>query len=210
MGISQKMRDIMIPLDEAAVVTVDTPLKDVIQVLRKLYCQMEEGKCTEAGFRAVLVLDEDRQVVGIVDFQCILEILVPEITGNFPAKVHALWDALGTVSKSHSLEDPKLALRARIMKNAEKRVGDVMLRIKAAIMIDADVLEALMVLCQNKISILPVYGGDQLLGVVRDSDLFLKIGEMLEEPRISYSSNLFSSSMPEDNHRQGNLPVAEC
>lgn len=171
MGISQKIRDIMIPLDEAAIVTADAPLKDVIQVLRKLCCQVEEGKCTEAGFRAVLVLDEDRQAVGIVDFECILEILVPEITGNFPAKVHALWDALGTVSKSHSLEDPKLALRARIMKNAEKRVGDVMLRIKATIMIDADVLEAPMVLCQNKISILPVYEGDQLMGVVRDSDL---------------------------------------
>ena len=199
MGISQKIRHIMIPLDEAAIVTVDTPLKEVIQVLRKLYCQVEDGKCTEAGFRALLVSDEDRQAVGIVDFQCILELLVPEITGNFPAKVHALWDALGTVSKSHALEDPKLALRARIMKNAEKRVGDVMFRIKAAIMIDADVLEALMVLCQNKISILPVYEGDQLLGVVRDSDLFLKIAEMLEKPGIGYSRNLFASSMPEAN-----------
>ncbi len=183
MDVSQKIADIMIPLDEAAIVTVDTPLKDVIQVLRKLYCEVEEGKCTEAGFRAVLVLDEGRQVVGIVDFQRILEVLVPEITGNFPAKVHALWDALGTLSKSHSLEDPKLALRARIMKNAEKRVSDVMLGIKATIKIDADVLEALMVLCQNKISMLPVYDAKQPVGVVRDSDLFLRIAAMVHEPK---------------------------
>ncbi len=183
MGISEKIADIMIPLDEAAIVTVDTPLKDVIQVLRRLYCEVEEGKCTEAGFRSVLVLDEDRQVVGIVDFQCILEVLVPEITGNFPAKVHALWDTLGTVSKSHSSKDSRLALRARIMKNAEKRVGDVMLRIKANIMIDADVLEALMVLCQNKISMLPVYDGKQPVGVVRDSDLFLRIAAMVHESK---------------------------
>ncbi|MGO9567785.1 MAG: HPP family protein [Desulfomonilaceae bacterium] len=183
MGISQKIADIMIPLDKAAIVTVDTPLKNVIQVLRRLYCEVEEGKCTEAGFRAVLVLDKDRQVVGIVDFQCILEVLVPEITGNFPAKVHALWDALGTVSKSHPLEDPKIALRARIMKNAEKRVGDVMLRIKASITIDADVLEALMVLCENKSSMLPVYDGKQPVGVVRDSDLFLRIAAMVRESK---------------------------
>jgi len=183
MGISQKIADIMIPLDEAAIVTVDTPLKDVIKVLRKLYCEVEDGKCTEAGFRDVLVLDEDRQVVGIVDFQCILEVLVPEITGNLSAKVHALWDALGTVSKSVRLEDPKLALRARIMKNAERRAGDVMLRIKATIMIDADVLEALMVLCQNKISMLPVYDGKQPVGVVRDSDLFLRIAAMVHESK---------------------------
>ena len=193
----------MIPLNEAAIVRADTPLKDVIQVLRKLYCQLEEGKCTEAGFRSVLVLDDKRQAVGIVDFQCILEVLVPEIAGTLPAKVHALWDALGAVSKSPSLEDPKLALRARLTKNRGKRVNDVMLAIKATLTIDADVLEALMALCKNNVRMLPVYDGKQPVGVVRDSDLFLKIAEMLEKPQISSSSNLFSSSIPEVTRSQG-------
>lgn len=179
MGISKKIKDLMIPLEDAATVTTDTPLKDVIPALKRLYCEVEEGKCTEAGFRSVLVLDDNRKAVGIVDFQCILDLLVPEIMGSFPAKLHALWDALGAVSKSNSLEHPKIALGTRIRKNGEKRVSEFMRKIEVTIMIDADVLEALMALCQNKVNILPVYEGDQLVGVVRDSDLFLNIAEML-------------------------------
>ena len=38
-----------------------------------------------------------------------------------------------------------------------------------------------MVLTDNKASVLPVYDGDQLVGVVRDSDLFLKIADMLQD-----------------------------
>ncbi len=82
MGISQKIRDIMIPLDEAAIVTVDTPLKDFTQVLKKLYFQVEGGKCTETWYRAILVLDENRDLVGILDCQCIITVLIPEIFGN--------------------------------------------------------------------------------------------------------------------------------
>jgi CBS domain-containing protein len=182
MGISEKIKDIMIPIEDTATVSVDAPLKDVIPALKKLYCQVEEGKCSEAGFRAVMVLDENRQVVGIADFQCLMEVLIPEITGSFPAKLHALWDDLGTVSRFHFVEDPEHVLRTRIMENAKKQVGEVMRRIEAAIMIDVDVLEALMILYQSKCSMLPVYDGEHLVGVVRDSDLFLAIAAMLHEP----------------------------
>ncbi len=104
MGISKKIREIMIPLNDAASTMVDTPLKDAISALRKLYCEVEEGKCTQAGFRTILVSDKDKQIVGILDFQGVIKVLVPEIAGNFPAKLHALWDALGAVdTKSHSL-----------------------------------------------------------------------------------------------------------
>ncbi len=58
-----------------------------------------------------------------------------------------MWDSLGAVNpNSPSLEETKLGLRARIIKNAEKPVGDIMLKIRGTISADADVLEALMVL----------------------------------------------------------------
>jgi CBS domain-containing protein len=181
MGIFEKMSDIMIPLDNAAVVTIDMPLKQAVRALRKLYCEVEEGKCTEAGFRAILVLDRNRHIAGILEFQSIIKILIPEITGSFPAKVRAVWDALGAVdTKTRSLNEAKLGLRARLAKNAERRVGDVMLKIRGTISTDADVLEALMVLFENRTTVLPVYEGDQPVGIVRDSDLFLQIADALE------------------------------
>ncbi|MGB6067465.1 MAG: CBS domain-containing protein [Desulfomonilaceae bacterium] len=182
MGISQKVKDIMIPLGSDATIMADAQLSDAIQALRKLYCEVEEGKCTEAGFRTILVSDRNGRIVGILDFHSVIKMLIPEIAGDLPAKIRAIWDTLGAVDpKSHSLDKEKLGLRARIAKNAEKRVGDVMLKIRGSISVSADILEALMVLTDNKASVLPVYDGDQLVGVVRDSDLFLKIADMLRE-----------------------------
>ena len=60
-------------------------------------------------------------------------------------------------------------------------MGDIMLKIRGTISADADVLEALMVLGENKVSVLPVYEGDQPVGIVRDSDLFLKIADILQD-----------------------------
>ncbi len=199
MSTFEKIGEIMIPLNNAAIATVDTRLKEVIPALRRLYCEVEGGKCTEAGFRTIFVLDENRHLVGILDCQSIIRVLISEISGNFSDKLHALWDSLGAVSRFGPFDEAILGLKARIAKNAEKRVGDFMLKIRGTISADADVLEALMVLCQNNVSILPVYEGDQLVGVVRDSDLFLNIAEMLEKPGIGYSRNLFASSMPEAN-----------
>jgi CBS domain-containing protein len=182
MGISQKIRQIMIPLGSAATATADMPLIEAIRALRKVYCEVEEGKCTEAGFRTIVVLDRSRQIVGILDFQSIIKILIPEIAGNFPAKLRAMWDSLGAVdTKSRSLDEARFGLGARIIKNAERPVGDIMLKIRGTISADADVLEALMVLCENKVSVLPVYDGDRPVGIVRDSDLFLKIADILQD-----------------------------
>ncbi len=178
------IRDLMIPLTNAAVAGVDTPLKDAISALRRLYCEVEEGKCTEAGFRIILVTDGKGQVVGILDFHSIIRGLIPEITGTFPEKLHALWDSLGAAgAKSIFSDDAKLGLKARVLKNAEKPVGELMQKVKGSIGADADVLEALIMLCESKASALPVYDGDQPVGVVRDSDLFLKIADILFESK---------------------------
>lgn len=183
MRITQKIREIMIPLGDAAIASVDTPLKQVIPALRKLYCEVEEGKCTEAGFRTILVMDKDRKIVGILDFRRIIGVLIPEIAGSFSAKAHALWDSLGAVSRSGPSDQAEHGLRERIAKNADKRAGDVMLKVRGRIEADADVLEALMVLFENKVSVLPVYEGDEPVGVVRDSDLFLKVADILHDTK---------------------------
>lgn len=182
MKVSQKISEIMIPLSNAATATADVPLKEAIRALRKLYCEVEEGKCTEAGFRTIVVLDRNQQITGILDFQSIIKVLIPEMAGGLSAKARALWESLGAVdTKSRSLDKAKLDLRARIAKNAEKPVREIMLKVKGSINSDADVLEALMVLSENKVTVLPVYEDDQPVGIIRDSDLFLKIAETLED-----------------------------
>ena len=72
MPISMTVRDLMVPIDRYAVATVDQTLGEAIPNLRKLYCEVEWGKCTEAGHRTILVLDQTGNLVGILDFKTIL------------------------------------------------------------------------------------------------------------------------------------------
>ena len=90
MPVQLKVKEMMIPIDDYAVTTADKPLKEAVPELMKIYCQVETGKCTEAGHRTSLVLDAQGKLVGILDFQSILKVLIPEIAGGISGKLQAL------------------------------------------------------------------------------------------------------------------------
>jgi len=182
MPITKKVRDLLVPISEYAVTTLDKPLKEAVPALRKLYCEVEDGKCTEAGHRTILVLDHAGKLVGILDFKSILKVLIPEIAGGLTAKLEALGVSIAFAQAGTAdLDEARLGFRARVLKNAETQVGEIMLKIRGTIQADADLMDALKVIYANKITVLPVYDGDKLVGVLRDSDLFLTVADILME-----------------------------
>jgi CBS domain-containing protein len=183
MPISMTVRDLMVPIDRYAVATVDQTLGEAIPNLRKLYCEVEWGKCTEAGHRTILVLDQAGNLVGILDFKTILSVLIPEIAGGLTARLEALGVSIAFAqADSANLDQARMGFRARVLKNSETRVGDIMLKIRGTIKSDARLTEALKTIYKNKITVVPVYEGDRLVGVLRDSDLFLAVADILMEP----------------------------
>jgi len=182
MPITKKVRDLLVPISEYAVTTLDKPLKEAVPALRKLYCEVEDGKCTEAGHRTILVLDHAGKLVGILDFKSILKVLIPEIAGGLTAKLEALGVSIAFAQAGTAdLDEARLGFRARVLKNSETQVGEIMLKIRGTIQADADLMDALKVIYTNKITVLPVYDGDRLVGVLRDSDLFLTVADILME-----------------------------
>jgi len=182
MPLTRKVREIAIPLSEYAVTGIDNTLKEAVPVLRRLYCEVEDGKCTEAGHRTILVLDETGVLAGVLDFRSILKVLIPEVAGGLSAKLAALGVSIAFAQAgSADLDEANASFRARVMKNAGTKVRDMMLPVRGTISADADIVEALKVLCGNKISMIPVYDGKKLIGVVRDSDLFLFVADILTE-----------------------------
>ena len=182
MPISMKVRDLMVPIGDYAVTTADKTLGEAVPTLRQLYCEVEWGKCTEAGHRTILVLDEAGSLVGILDFKSILAVLIPEIAGGLTAKLEALGVSIAFAQAgSANLDEARMGFRARVIKNAETKVGNVMLKIKGVITADASLIEALKTIYKNKITVVPVYEGDRLVGVLRDSDLFLAVADVLME-----------------------------
>lgn len=182
MPITKKVRELMVPLADYAVTTTESTLRDAVFTLQKLYCQVEAGKCTHAGHRNVLVLDPDNNLVGILNFGSILKVLIPEISGGFSGKVESFGVSLAFAQGGiPDLDEARASFRARVIRNAGTKVKDVMLKLRGTIDADADILEALKLIYQNKINVLPVFDEGKLVGVLRESDLFLAVAEVLSE-----------------------------
>ena len=182
MPVQLKVKDMMVSIDDYAVTTADKPLKEAVPELMKIYCQVETGKCTEAGHRTSLVLDAKDKLVGILDFKSILKVLMPEITGGISGKLRALNVSIAFAeADAHDMDHAKHGFRSRVRQNAQNHVRDVMLKIRGTIDADAGFLDALKMIYRNKITVLPVYKGGKLVGVLRDSDLFLAAANVLIE-----------------------------
>lgn len=182
MPIQMKVKDIMVPIDEYAVTRVDKTLKEAVPELMRIYCQVETGKCTEAGHRTSLVLDTQGKLVGILDFKSILEVLIPEIAGGITGKLYTLGVSIAFAeADAHDIDQAKHGFRSRVRQNARTQVGEVMLKVRGTINADAGFLDALKMIYRNKVTVLPVFEGEKLVGVLRDSDLFLAAANVLME-----------------------------
>lgn len=182
MALRKKVKDLMIPIEKYATVSPDATLKEAIHSLRTSYCELDKGICTETGPRTVFIIDGKDQLVGILDFNSILGTLIPEITGGLSAKLEALGVSIAFAqADAASLDESQMGFNARVIKNAETKVRDIMLKTKGTINVDARLIDALKKMYQNKITKLPVYEGSKLVGVLRDADLFLAVADILKE-----------------------------
>ncbi len=123
MLITKKVRDLLVPLSEYATTSVDSTLRAAIPALRRLYCEVEEGKCTQAGHRNILVLDDAGELVGILSFRSILQVLIPETAGGLAAKLEALGVSMAFAqADSADLDEARAGFKARVIRNATTKV----------------------------------------------------------------------------------------
>ena len=182
MFLKQKVKDVMTPITNYATTTQDSTLKEAVRDLRKIYCEIEVGKCTEAGHRTSMVLDKKGKLVGVVDFRRILNVLIPEIAGTLSARLQSLGLSVAFAEgDATEYDEARRDFEARVRENAETKVGDIMLKVKGTIDSQAALLDALKLMYRNKITVLPVVDEGTLVGVVRDSDLFLAAASVLSD-----------------------------
>ena len=181
MFLEKKVKDLMIPIKDYVVTSPDKALQDVIVEMRRVYCEVETGKCTEAGHRTGLVM-MDGKLVGIIDFQSIMRALMPEIAGKLSDKLAALGLSIAFAeADAHNLDEARAGFKERVLQNARTKVGDVMLKLRGQTDADAELMEALKLMHKNRVTVLPVFEGDKVVGVLRDSDLFLATATILTD-----------------------------
>ena len=180
MFLDAKVTDRMIPADNYSTITQNATLREAVLALKGSYCEMDTGMCTEAGPRTVLVVGENENLEGILDFRAILEALVPEVAGGLAEKLAAVGASMTFAeADASSLDESNLGFNARVLKNSEKKVGDIMLKVRGIIAPDATLMDALKLIFRKKITVLPVCDGVKLVGVLRDTDLFLAVSDIL-------------------------------
>ena len=135
MFIDEKVKDIMVPLESYAVCKENLTLQDAILSLRQVYCEVETGECTEAGHRALLIVNDSGELVGLLDFPHILRVLVPEIAGSLSDKLMQLGAsiAFAEANVEDASDESKLSFEQKVQKNAHIAVKDVMLKSKGQI-----------------------------------------------------------------------------
>jgi CBS domain-containing protein len=170
----------MIPIENYPTISPDATLREAALSLRTSFCELDSGMCTEAGPRTVLVVDENGKLIGILDFKSFLETMIPEIAGGLSARLSAIGVSIAFAqADAEALDESRLGFQARVIKNAEVKVRDIMLKIRGTIDADARLMDALKKMYRKKIIVLPVYDGDNLVGVLRDADLFLAVTDVL-------------------------------
>ena len=174
--LKKKVRDLMVPIDKYAVVSADSSLQEAVAKLEEGFLKPDPSE----RHRTILILDESGTLVGVIDFRRIIEVLIPECSDKLRKRLEDLGLALISVRSPAGHEDEtKSPLRERALKNAQTSVRDIMLKTRGATQADADLLEAVKVKCSNKLTVLPVYEGEKLVGVLRDVDVFLAIAQIL-------------------------------
>lgn len=180
MPLKKKVKDIMIPLERYAVVPPDATLRDAVLSLRQSYCEVETGYCSESGPRTVLVVDSAGALKGVLDFHTILKVLIPEVSGKLSQKLASL--EVSVVFAEAGISDMDVSkedLSARVLKNASVPVEQIMLKSRGEADGDMELIDALKKIFRKKMTILPIYEGGKLIGVVRDNDLFLAVADII-------------------------------
>ena len=176
--VKKKVKDLMVPIEKYAVTSAGSSLKEAVAKLEEGFLKTD----TSERHRTILVLDESKKLVGIIDFRRIIEVLIPECSEKLRKKLEDLGLALMSIrSPLEDLEEAGAKFKDRVMKNAETKVADIMLKTRGSVQVGTDLVDAIKIKCSNKLTVLPVYDGDSLVGVLRDVDVFLNIAEILRK-----------------------------
>lgn len=176
--VQKKVSDLMVPLAEYPVVRTDHPLRKAVARLSKEYFE----PTSEVRHRTILVVDENQRLVGILDFRTILQTLIPWGLWGLLAERSELGAAVALAEAGfEDLGVSREDFNQRVLNEADVPVKDIMLKIRGSIQADDDLLKALRTKIKKKLTVLPVYAGERLVGVIRDVDLFLQLAEIMKD-----------------------------
>ncbi|MBM4273933.1 MAG: CBS domain-containing protein [Deltaproteobacteria bacterium] len=170
MALHKKVKDLMIALEDYPHIPYWFTLRQAIAIVREASLKFESA----FEPRAVLVFDEKYQLMGMLTLRDIIRGLAPK----FLIKTK--------VKESASIEmDPSLSILGAdlfgpgVREASQSPVSEVMSPIKIAVGADDSLAKAVFLMIKEDVGLMPVMQDKKVVGMVRLSDLFREISDLV-------------------------------
>lgn len=166
--------DVMVPIEEYTVLNASATVREAILALKASFTsKIATSKLMETGHRSILVLDNDKHLVGILAIKDLLEaVMPPYLTAPKPSTADSMqyspmfWMGLFT---------------DQVVQLADRQIETIMSPAPITIDARANLMEAAHVMIENGARRLAVFFEDTLAGVIREQDLFFELDRILNE-----------------------------
>jgi CBS domain-containing protein len=172
------VRDFMLTLDEYAIVSEEATIVEALQKLEESQKQLSGGRHPH---RAVLVKNADGKIVGKVGHFAFLRSLEPRFD-ELSAAAAGSMSGMGKKFMSSIMEDLSLweqGLNSYVSRAKEIKVKDVMHSVNEHVEANAPLREAIHKIVEYQTLSLLVTSADRIVGVLRLSDVFHVISNVI-------------------------------
>lgn len=166
--------DFMIPLSEYPHIHYKSTLKQAIEKMEKSVINVD-GRLSLP--RALLVFDEENQLIGIVRRRNILRGLEPDFLKTMAIPHRRKLFDIDVDPNLVDLSSGKMA--EAIKKQAERPVSEVMIPIGSTVNHDDQLAKVIYKMVSIDMALIPVLKEDKVVGVIRTVELFREIANLL-------------------------------
>ncbi|UCH22256.1 MAG: response regulator [Deltaproteobacteria bacterium] len=176
-GIIEEKRvlGVMVTFEEYSTISEDASVKDAILKLKTSFTSIAStSRIMETGHRSILVMDNNnKNVIGSLAITDLLEMIMPAyLSAPKPSTADTIQYSPMFWAGMFSKE---------IKRNADTKIKDVMSPAPITIDGKASLMEAAYMMLENKVRRLAVVVSGEVVGVIREQDLFFEMERILRE-----------------------------
>ena len=169
-GVDEEKRvmDVMIPIDDYTTMKGNQTIEAAILKLKESFAsKISTSRIMETGHRSILILDDKKNVQGILSIRDLLKGIMPAYLGaSKPSMADSIqyspmfWSGMFT---------------SEVKALAKKEVRDLMSPAPLTIDGESNLMEASYIMVKNRLRRLVVLQSGRVAGVIREQDLFFEI-----------------------------------
>jgi CBS domain-containing protein len=177
---SKRVKDIMLPLSEYAVVSEDATLREALLALHESQQQIPPGS---PPHRAVLVRSKDGKVVGKAGQLTFLKALEPKysVLGDMETLARAGVTSEFVTSIMNNMGFWQGSISVNCLRASSIKIKDFMIPVTECIDEDALLAEAVHRIVVWQTLSIPVTRQNKVVGILRLSDLFTEVANYIRE-----------------------------